>query len=63
MRQSPIPPSDLFTPPRPTFELTADQRTTAMKLLVALLTEAIDAPDHSADASGNREAGDDQDHA
>jgi hypothetical protein len=59
MRQSPIPPSDLFTPPRPTFELTADQRTTAMKLLVALLTEAIDAPDHS----GNREVGDEQDHA
>jgi hypothetical protein len=45
------------------FELTADQRTTAMKLLVALLTEAIDAPDHSDDAGGNREAGDDQDHA
>jgi hypothetical protein len=45
------------------FELTADQRTTAMKLLVALLTEAIDAPDHSDDAAGNREAGDDQDHA
>jgi hypothetical protein len=43
--------------------LTADQRTTAMKLLVALLTEAIDAPDHSAEADGNREVGDEQDHA
>lgn len=62
MKQFSIPLPDLFTPPRQKGELTGGQRATAMKLLEALLREAIGGPDRG-DDTGEGEMGDDQDHA
>jgi hypothetical protein len=58
MKQFAIPLPDLFTAPQQKGELTGEQRITAMKLLEALLREAMGNADH-----GEGEMGDDQDHA
>ena len=62
MRMWKTPPLDLFAPPRPAARLTPDQRAAAVKLLEALLREAMAAPQTQGNASGEQEARDDQDH-
>jgi hypothetical protein len=62
MKQFSIRLPDLFTLPQQNGELTGDQRITAMKLLEALLREAMSGP-HQGDDIGEGEMGDDQDHA
>jgi hypothetical protein len=55
-------PPDLFAPPRPVADLKSDQRAVAVELLEALLKEAMATLEAPSEASGEREARDDQDH-
>jgi hypothetical protein len=61
MRQWLRPQADLFKTPLLT-ELPPPQRTAALELLKALLTEVMSAAEPGGDRMGGQEAGDDQDH-